>query len=308
MYPIQSKFFSFLSVALFSLLLGCRYPIAKQEVLETDNQFLVDENLPNCNQKSLEMVRKAMLDEAESSWDLCVYENPNSVPVHLNRLRFFYILDEYSAIKSKIQKESPSKTSLTYQNLLVELENQMRYEERVIVLDALSQVKGWEIIAFEQLGEYYLLTGNLNYAESYFQSVLELQSFQEVSLFGMAEIQMQRGNWNSLLDYAKSIEVAAKKNRSFHFYFVKAFYELGRYEEAVPYITKASEEEKSQIAFLEVWRDVLLVTNDQPDWEPLLPYYRKAKSKGYAVSESVFFPTLTSSGKEFRKLIRRGRN
>ncbi|TGK95935.1 hypothetical protein EHQ30_04725 [Leptospira brenneri] len=297
----------FISQILFSF--GCRYSIAKQDELESDTLFLevVGSNATDCNAEGIRLSKSIQLDQAEVVWDKCIQTNPNEVGVHLNRLRFYFLLDEYESFKQKVSKEAPSRSSVTYTNILKELEIRLRNEERVILLDALSRVKGWELYSYEELANYYLQTGNFAYAEGYFNQILEVVPFHENALYGMADIQVQKSNWYGLLDYAKSLEVAAKKNKEFHFYFVKANYELGRYELALKWAESATAEEKTQISFLEVWRDTLLVLKDSPRWEGLLPYYRKAVEKGYAVPESTFFPTLSKEGKDVRKASRSGR-
>ncbi|MBM9591613.1 hypothetical protein JWG41_14235 [Leptospira sp. 201903075] len=289
---------------------GCRYPIAKQDELESDTLFLelANSQASDCNAEGIRLSKSIQLDQAESVWDKCIQTNPNEVVVHLNRLRFYFLLDEFEPLKQKVAKEAPSRSSVTYTTILKELEIRLRNEEKVVLLDALSRVKGWELYAYEELANYYIQTGNFVYAEGYLNQILEVVPFHENALYGMADIQVQKGNWYSLLDYAKSLEVAAKKNKEFHFYFVKANYELGRYEEAIKWAESATAGEKSQIGFLEVWRDTLLVLKDFPKWDGLLPYYRKAVEKGYAVPESSFFPTLSKEGRDIRKASRSGRS
>lgn len=305
--------FRILNILYFSFilfLLGCRYPIAKQDELESDSLFLEITGSPatDCNAEGIKLSKAIQLDQAEVVWDKCIQTNPNEVAVHLNRLRFYFLLDEYELFKQKVSKEAPSRSSVTYTSVLKELEVRLRNEERVILLDALSRVKGWELYSYEELANYYLQTGNFAYAEGYFNQILEVVPFHENALYGMAEIQVQKSNWYSLLDYAKSLEVAAKKNKEFHFYYLKANFELGRYEEALKWAESAPSSEKSQISFLEVWRDTLLVLKDYPRWDHLLPYYRKAVENGYAVPESAFFPTLSKEGKDVRKASRSGRS
>ncbi|EMY71770.1 tetratricopeptide repeat protein [Leptospira vanthielii] len=292
------------------ILVGCRYPIAKQEDLESDSLFLevTGSSATECNAEGIRLAKTIQLDQAEQVWDKCIQTNPNEVVVHLNRLRFYFLLDEYELLKQKIAKEAPSRSSVTYTNILKELEVRLRNDERVVLLDALSRVKGWELYSYEELANYYLQTGNFAYAEGYFNQILEVVPFHENALYGMADIQVQKGNWYSLLDYAKSLEVASKKNKEFHFYFVKANYELGRYEEALKWAESATPSEKTQISFLEVWRDTLLVLKDFPRWDGLLPYYRKAVEKGFGIPESTFFPTFSKEGKDVRKASRSGRS
>ncbi|MCW7488159.1 tetratricopeptide repeat protein [Leptospira meyeri] len=307
---MRFRIFNILLLCLTLILLGCRYPIAKQDELESDTLFLeVSGSLAtDCNAEGIQLSKTIQLDQAEVVWDKCIQTNPNEVVVHLNRLRFYFLLDEYETLKQKIAKEAPSRSSVTYTNILKELDLRLRTDERVVLLDALSRVKGWELYSYEELANYYLQTGNYSYAEGYFNQILEVVPFHENALYGMADIQVQKNNWYSLLDYAKSLEVAAKKNKEFHFYFVKANYELGRYDEALKWAESASTSEKTQISFLEVWRDTLSVLKDNPKWDNLLPYYRKAVEKGYSVPESVFFPTLSKEGKDIRKAVRSGRS
>lgn len=288
---------------------SCSYPIPKQDILEKDTQFLSipgsDQN--HCNEVSIQLSRTAKLDLAEISWDECIEKFTNEKIVHLNRLRFYFLLEEYEYFKGKIVKQSPSKNSIVYQSILEELLKTNRVEERVVLLDGLSRIKGWELFAYEELAFYYLQLGNFGFAENYFNLILEVNSFHENALYGMMDIQIRKEKWNSVLDYAKSIKLSATKNKDYHYYFLKANYELGRYEEALKWAESASSNEKSEIQFLEVWRDVLLVLYDDPNWNKLLPYYRKAVERGYAVPESVFFPTLDARGKEERKNLRSGR-
>lgn len=289
--------------------MGCSYPIEKQDILESDTKFLslAEDKSSNCNETSIELTRKIKLDLAEVSWDQCIEENPKEIIIHLNRLRFYFLLDEYESFKKKIVAESPSKNSILYQSILEELKKTNRIEERVVLLDALSRVKGWELYAFEELAYFYLHAGNFNFAENYFNLILEVNPFHENSLYGMMDIQIRREKWNSVLDYAKSVKLAATKNKEYHYYFLKAYYELGQYEEALKWVEPASVNEKSEIQFLEVWRDVLLLLYDNPNWEKLIPYYKKARERGYSIPISVFFPTYEPNNKELRKAIRSGR-
>ncbi|TGK53124.1 tetratricopeptide repeat protein [Leptospira bouyouniensis] len=305
----QTKYICFFLLSLFGLEF-CRYPIAKQDILESDTLFLESTNpkTKECNEEGIRFTKTIQLDSAAATWDNCILSNPNEVAVHLNRLRFYYLLDEYEILKQKVTRESPSRSSVTYQTILKELDLRLRIEEKVILLDALSRVKGWELYAYEELANYYLQVGNFPFAEGYFNQILEVVPFHENALYGMADIQVHKGNWYSLLNYAKSLEVSAKKNKDYHFYFLKGNYELGRYELALKWAESASPNEKSEIHFLELWRDTLLVLKDNPKWDSLLPYYRKAKEKGYSVPESVFFPTLSKEGKDVRKAVRTGRS
>ncbi|TGM46815.1 hypothetical protein EHQ92_02495 [Leptospira biflexa] len=291
-------------------LVTCRYPIAKQDVIESDTLFLEDTNpkAKECNEEGIRLTKSIQLDSAAATWENCILANPNEVVVHLNRLRFYFLLDEYEILKQKVAKESPSRSSVTYQTILKELDQRLRIEERVILLDALSRVKGWELFAYEELANYYLQVGNFPFAEGYLNQILEVVPFHENALYGMADIQIHKGNWFSLLDYAKSLEVSAKKNKEPDSYFLKPNFVLGRYDVALKWAESASANEKTEIYFLELWRDTLLVLKDNPKWDSLLPYYRKAKEKGYSVPESVFFPTLSKEGKDVRKAVRSGRS
>ena len=131
-----------------------------------------------------------------------------------------------------------------------ELFEKYRDEERVITLDALSRTKGWELFSYEDLGKYYTSKGNLSFAAGYWNQILEVNPFYEEALYGMIEIQTLNGKWFSVLDYAKSLSVAAKKNREFHYFYIKANFELGRYAEALKWVESASAKEKTQISFL----------------------------------------------------------
>ncbi|WP_411824443.1 tetratricopeptide repeat protein [Leptospira sp. 'Mane'] len=288
----------------------CTYSVRSQERLESDQLFLkLSETDPafRCNHESLVYTKKGDLNRAELAWDSCLKEFPKNIEIHLNRIRFYYILEEYDVIKKKIETDAPARNSPVYTQILQSLYDRLRWEERVIVLDALSRVNGWELYSYEELANYYLHQANFTFAESYYNQVLEINPFHEDALFGMTEIQTHNEKWHSVLDYAKSLTVAAKKNKDFHYFLLKANFELGRYAEGLKWVENASDKEKSQISFLEVWRDLLLLTKDKPNWNPLLPYYRKAVAEGYAVPESVFFPTLDPSGREVRKAIRTGR-
>ncbi len=279
-------------------------------MIEGDKVFLsAQENDPAyaCNEEALVLTRKGKLDLAEAKWDDCIQKFPSQLYVHLNRLHFYYVLDEYEDFKKKVEASSPNRNSPIYNQLLQFLHDHLRWEERVVLLDGLLRVKGWELYASEELAKYYFQQGNIPFSEAYWNQILEINPFHEEALFGMIEIQTQKEKWHTVLDYAKSISIAAKKNREFHYFLVKANFELGRYAEALKWIDSALPSEKSQISFLEVWRDCLLLSKDDPSWAPLLPYYRKAVAQGYSVPESVFFPTSDRSGKELRRTIRAGR-
>jgi tetratricopeptide (TPR) repeat protein len=291
-------------------MLQCSYPVKNQDRIDEDRGFI----LPNpegegyaCNLKAIQTAKLGQIEKSEAYFEDCIREKPELVISHLNRLRLYFLLEEFKTVKAKIEAESPKVNSRLYVSLLEDLHTRFRWEERVIVLDALSRVKGWELYAFEELANYYTTQGNLAYASSYWNQILEVNPFYEEALYGMIEIQTENGKWHAVLDYAKSLSVAAKKNKNFHYFYAKANFELGRYEEALRWIEKANPDEKSQISFLEIWRDCLLLSKDQPNWEPLLPYYKKIKSQGYTIPESIFFPTLDPSSKELRRAIRSGR-
>jgi len=292
------------------LVVSCSYPVKNQERIESDKVFLFppkESPTHACNVKGIQASKLGQIETAENKFDECIKLKSDDLISHLNRLRLYFLLEEYETIKVKIAKESPKASSPFYMELLDELNQSFRSEERVIVLDALSRLKGWELFCFEELAKYYMSQGNLKFAEGYWNQILEVNPFYEEALYGMIEIQTELEKWHTVLDYAKSLSIAAKKNRDFHFYYVKANYELGRYAEALRWIQSANSNEKSQISFLELWRDCLLLTKDDPNWDPLLPYYRKVKSQGYTIPESVFFPTIDRSSKELRKAIRSGR-
>jgi tetratricopeptide (TPR) repeat protein len=284
--------------------------VKNQEQIESDRAFVFppsDSPVFLCNQQAILATRSGQIEKAENAFEDCLRKNPSLVVTHLNRLRLYFLLEEYEVAKLKIVTESPKPNSTLYLSILEELQKSFRSEERVIVLDALSRLKGWELFAFEEMAKYYMSQGNLQFAASYWNQILEVNPFYEEALYGMIEIQSELGKWHTVLDYAKSLSVAAKKNKEFHFYYVKANFELERYSEALKWIQSASANEKSQITFLELWRDCLLLTKDQPNWEPLLPYYRKIKSQGYTIPESIFFPTMDPTNRELRKAIRSGR-
>ncbi len=303
----MKKTFAFLC---FSFFLQCSYPVKNQENIERDQGFILskqDDPSSACNKLAIDSAKSGFVEAAELKFDDCIRLFPNQMDLHLNRMRLFYLLEEYETIKGKIVAESPNPKSSLYQSILKSLEDSFRLEERVIVLDALSRLKGWELYSYEELAKYFMNQGNFRQAEFYWNQILEVNAFHEEALYGMVEIQTQFGKWHSVLDYAKSLSVAAKKNKEFHYFYAKAYFELARYEEALKWIEQANANEKSQIAVLEIWRDCLLLTKDKPNWEPLLPFYRKVKSGGYTVPESAFFPTLDPAGRELRKAIRSGR-
>ncbi|TGL60294.1 hypothetical protein EHQ58_07295 [Leptospira ognonensis] len=288
----------------------CTYPVKNQEIIETDKGFIFpaqDSPVFACNSQGIKAAKLGQIEIAETSFDECLRKNPSLVISHLNRSRLYFLLEEYETLKIKIVTEAPKPGSILYTTILEDLNKSLRWEERVIILDALSRIKGWELYSFEEMAKYYMSQGNLSFAASYWNQILEVNPFHEEALYGMVEIQTEMGKWHTVLDYAKSLSVAAKKNKDFHFYYIKANFELGRYTEALRWINLANANEKSQITFLEIWRDCLLLTKDNPNWEPLLPYYRKIKSQGYTIPDSIFFPTLDASSKELRKAIRSGR-
>ncbi|GBF51537.1 tetratricopeptide repeat protein [Leptospira ryugenii] len=290
---------------------SCRYPVKNQERIEEDRGFLLPpetEDSYSCNQKGIRAAKDGKIEMAEAIWDDCVQTNPRSVLTHLNRLRLFFLLEEYETFKKKVQKEAPEFQNPTYLAILRDLEEKYRLEEQVVLLDGLSRVKGWELYAYQELAEYYQNQGNINYAVSYWNQILEVNPFHEDALYGMVEIQIIQQKWYSVLDYAKSISVVAKKRKDYHYYFMKAYFELGEYSEAISWAVKATDQEKAQLSFLELWRDCLLLTQEDPKWDALLPHYRKLKELGYTIPESNFFPTKDTSGKELRKAMRSGRH
>ncbi len=292
------------------LLLGisCQQTIRNPEILEEDPYLTiqgVEESAKECNRLGVLYSRNSRLKEAIQQWEICTKEFPLSSTIRLNQLRFYYLLDEYEEIKVKIRKSYTPNQKTFYLNLLETLYESNRWDERVITLDALSKVPDWEIFSWEELGKYYLVLGNFGFAESYFNQILEVNPFHEEALFGMAEVLTENGKWYGVLDILKSLTKVAKKRKDYHFYGLKANFQLGFYTEALKWAKDAPDSEKSKVSFLELWRDTLLVVEENPDWKPLIPHLKAAEKSGYLVPETVFFPTLEKDG--IRKRIRSGR-
>lgn len=297
-------------LVLFCLLLAfCQQSIRNPEILEEDPYLTiqgVEEQARECNRLGVLYSRNAQLKEALAQWEKCTKEFPLSSVIRLNQLRLYYLLEEYEEIKVRIRKTYTPNQKSFYWSLIETLYELNRWEERVILLDALAKVPEWEILAWEELGKYNLVTGNFGFAEAYFNQILEVNPFHEEALFGMAEVLIEKGKWYGVLDVLKTLSKVAKKRKEYHYFGLRANYELGKYPEALKWAKEAGDSEKSKVGFLELWRDTLLILEENPDWKPLVPYLKAAEKTGYSVPESVFFPTLEKDG--LRKRIRSGRD
>ncbi|PKA17685.1 hypothetical protein CH363_03340 [Leptospira haakeii] len=316
----------------FLLFFSCLYPVRNNELIENDPMFLylpstdytrekVDSVkspweakthrgkailAPDKNNLGILFVKFSLIDDAEEEFlssQKLLSNNP--IPA-LNLLRLYYLVDDISEAKKFLQtflKQSPPIERKKFENLLIETQ---REEELVIFRDALSTIPGQEVYAWEGLAEYFFSKQEWSKSYYYLERILQQSPFHKNARGLMLKMAHILEKWDDVLVFGLSLNGTGERVPELEYYIAHAYYEKRRYAEALDWLHKAPESEKESLVFLELWKLSLLSKNPKADVSPLLPYFRKLKSKGLQFTEEEFFPTLTPEGKEAMDRIRYG--
>lgn len=308
---------------------NCSFPIRKAEELRMDNHFtymkgkyisrdewedvsrerenykLLKENLGSLgfedrNNYYILALREGRIDVSEEGFLELLRERPKTREVFLNLIRLYYVLEEYNLAKS-YTKEWVKKNRVPlaeFRSYLNQLDKELRWEERGMLLEAVSTSPGYELYSWQELGKYFLFQKDYESAEFYLQRVLETLPFHEESLVSMAELCIDSKRWSELVDYGKAMHLTPGKKKYSYFYIGKGYYERQKYQTCLKWLEKAPDSEKAQLDFLSLWRDALLAENPRNSLVPLRKYFRILKKEGLALSEEEFLPTLKPHGRE----------
>ncbi len=256
------------------------------------------------NDRSVFLIRLGRIEEAENILLSLIKKEPAKITPLLNIFRLYFLLDEYEIIR-EVFSDYLSKTK-TIKNItetvLSELNKLKRFEERVILLDLLSNRKGWEIKALEELGLYFYGIGDYGNAGVYFEKILSANSFHPKALYYMAEISLETEKYSDAILYASNLLDEKNKEGSVYYLLVKANYELGKYKEALKWAEKAPESEKIELEFLSLWKNALLANNIFADISVLKGYFLKLQKKGLKIEEKDFFSEIYEKG-TFRDIV-----
>lgn len=327
------------SIPLFSLcaclfFISCLYPVRNNEVLENDSFFLylnaeeytrekVDSLIdspwtarshrgkatlgPDKNNLGILFLRNSLLDDAEKEFIDAQKLLPNNPVPSLNLLRLYYLAEDISEAKKflsgYLKQVSPIERK-KFENLLLETN---REEELILFRDALSEIPGQEISAWEGLSEYFFSKQDWPKSYFYLEKILKQSPYNRNARGMMLKMAHILEKWDDVLVFGTSLNATGERIPEMEYFIAHAYFEKRRYNEALDWLKKIPEQEKESIEILELWRNAILAKNPRADVSPLLPYYRKLQSKGLQISEEDFFPSLTPEGKEAADRIFLGR-
>ncbi|MCE9500073.1 MAG: hypothetical protein K8R21_06200 [Leptospira sp.] len=260
----------------------CTFPLRNSQILESDTHLMLmdytaksesiraainrlknSSSLNDRNNLAVFQIRNSELDSAEKILkELAMSERSNLTPL-LNLIRLYYISDEYPELRKffALFAKRIDYNKVLVSRILTELEKQKRTEEKVIILDALTNLPGFEMKAMEELGIYFTNIQNYGEATGYFEKILEVDAFNNVALFNLALISVESGKWSDVILYAGNISDLKTVSGEVYFFLVKANYELGNYREALRLADKAPTSEKESIEFMTVWRNAILASD-----------------------------------------------
>lgn len=319
----------FLVLGVFYYPANCSFPIRKAEELQRDSSFLFmkskfiskeeledSRNDPDNFQilrKKLDSLgyedrnnfyilssKESKIDISEQGFRELIRERPKTKEPFLNLIHLYFILEEYAEARDFTKNwVARNRIQLVEFKLLLDLLYQEnRWDERGMLLEAVSETPGFELYSWQELGKYFLFKKDYDSAEYYLQKVLSSLPFDEESLLTMAELCLDAGRWSELIDYGKAMHLTPGKKQYSYYFIGKGYFERQNYKEAVQWLEKAPAQQKDNLEFLIVWRDSLLAENPNNSLLPLRKHFQKLKNEGLQLSEKEFLPTLDPHGKE----------
>ncbi|RHX92132.1 tetratricopeptide repeat protein [Leptospira stimsonii] len=325
---------SYLSLLITIVVLNnCIYPIREAEVLETDVSFLYM-NSAEFSQAELEKVnslwsvrgfrgkgtsaedknnlgilfaKNSFLDDAELSWKECLKLSSSNPICFSNLLRMHFIIDEYDSAKEEIEIFLKSAKKDQIQQLRKILNSQNRKEETVLLLDVQSRIPGMELVSWEELSVYFLEKQDFEKGYYYLERILQINPYHKNARASMVLLAHDMEKWDDLLMFAMNLQSTDDKIPDLSYYIAKAYYEKRNYSDAMEWIRKSPDSERETLAFVELWKRVLLSINPNSDLSPIQPYIRRLQNKGLQIREEEILPTLNSSGKKTVEDIKVGR-
>lgn len=276
-------------------LFHCSYPIKKNKQLAEDEFFKFSE-VQTLNE-AIFLAKDGRIEEAESIWIEFLEKEPNNKEALMNLVRMYYILEEYSLAKDRIRSwVVKNKIQLAdFTNILQELNDEYRLEERGMYLEAVMDIPGYELYSYQELGNYFLYKKQLNSAEYYFQKILEYYPFHESALESMAEICLYLGRWRELIDYGKALHLTPGKKNLSYYYIGKGYYELKDFKTANEWLSKGPDSEKIQLDYFLLWRNAILSQSPLSSLEQLKKISKKVHLN---VPEEKILPTTYPYGRE----------
>lgn len=324
-YKIYTSFIILLSL----FFIDCRFPVRKAGELEQDSHFqYMDQGMLPIGElkdhrndsKHIKLYKKnysslayadrnnyyileaknGNLDLAETGFKELVSENHKIDIPFLNLIRMYYILEEYSLARSFASRfVTMNRIRLKeFIPVLEHLEKNYRLEERAMVLEGISEIPGFELYSWRELGKYFLFKKDFGSSEFYLQKILATLPFDEESIVAMAELCLDGKRWSELTDYGKAMSLTPGKKNKSYYYIARGLYERGQFSEANSQLIQAPDSEKVNLDYLILWRNSLLAENPKNSLLPLRKYFRILQDKGYSGTEEEFLPTLHPHGKE----------
>ncbi|MCC5816536.1 MAG: hypothetical protein JJT78_17425 [Leptospira sp.] len=319
----------FLILGVFYYPANCSFPIRKAEDLQKNSQFLFMKSkfiptneledsrndLQNYRllRKNLESLnfedrnnyfilasKESKIEISEQGFLELLRERPKTKEPFINLIHLYFILEEYSEAK-KVTGNWVTRNRISLNEFKVYLDilqKDNRWDERGMLLEAVSEISGYELYSWQELGKYFLFKKDYDSAEFYLQKVLQTLPFDEESLLTMAELCLDAGRWSELIDYGKAMHLSPGIKKYSYYFIGLGYYERQMYQEAISWLEKAPDEQKENLDFLMVWRDSILADNPRGSLMPLRKYFQKLKRDGLNISEEEFLPTLHPHGRE----------
>lgn len=283
----------------------------KTEKLKQDNEFVfLDENLKPVEFKikdaGKEILKYQTAKTISEKNSLAIYglkldyvlesekiflENfkstSDSLFVYLNLHRLYYQLEEFEECR-KITKEFFNKNKNLKFQAIDYLQKRNRIEEKIILLDMVSNESEFESKSLEELGTYFLNNGNYTQAEFYFNKVLATYAFNKTALIGMMQIKLNEENYKQVIDYGSILEKEKPTGVKFTYLQSKAYFEIGEYEKSIKLIESSSESEKLDLEVLNIWRDSYYSIDPKKNLDRLKSYLQKL-NKNQTFTENFFY-------------------
>ena len=164
-----------------------------------------------------------------------------------------------------------------------------------------------EVVSWEELSAYFLEKQDFEKAYFYLEKILQINPYHKNARASMVLLAHDMEKWDDLLMFAMNLHSTDDKIPDLNYYIAKAYYEKRNYLEALEWIRKAPESERESLAFIELWKKILLSVDPNSDLRPLVSYIKKMQAKGLQIREEDILPTLSPAGKKAVEDIKVGR-
>lgn len=258
---------------------------------EKESFFAKSNDLYDLNNLAIYQIRQAKADEAEANLKKIIKTKPAHFVSTINLVRLYYLVGDFELVRKAFGQyltDTKAEQKKVF-SMISYLEKKNRIDEKVLFLDVVVGYEHLEIKALEQLGLYFLQNRDFQNAKSYFEKLLQIDSFNTVALTSMMQISFENEEWDAVILYGITLDKLQHQKGDYFYYMAKSYYETKEFGKAIQFSELAAKKSKVDFHLLTVWRDSIVCNDISAPIGHLKKYFSDDEKEGRDVDKKEFF-------------------